>query len=215
MFKLQYVYYLLMIACFINSLFYLRILSIRILALLLLCSILTEIGVEIFISKGLNYYVFYHIFNVVEYGLTTLILYEGIRTKLVRKMMVYSIPLYSLIALTLSLNVQDWNQLPSISYDVEGLFIITWCIIALWSIDPTDDRTIFQQPTFWFIIAFYIYFICTLPFNGIFNYLIKVKSHVGKTKTLFSIINSVSNYLLYLFILIGFSLYRWKRSTPQ
>ncbi|NQX40928.1 hypothetical protein SAMN05421820_104333 [Pedobacter steynii] len=215
MIKLQYFYYLLMFACFVNSLFYLNIKRIKILALLLLISIITETIVEVYMSKGLNYYKFYHIFNILEYSLITLSLIEGINLKPVKKLMLYSIPVFINGALLISLTVQGWEQMPSMSNSIEGLLIITWCIIALWCIEPNDDRSIFRQPSFWFIMAFFIYFICTLPFNGIFNYLITVKAHYNKTKALFSLINSVSNYLLYIFLLIGFSLYRWKKSTPQ
>ncbi|AOM79532.1 hypothetical protein [Pedobacter steynii] len=215
MIKLQYFYYFLMVASFVNSLFYLNIKRIKILALLLLISILTEIIVEVYMSKGLNYYKFYHVFNILEYSLITLSLIEGINQKPVKLMMLYSIPVFITGSLLISLTVQGWQQMPSMSNSFEGLLIITWCIIALWGIEPNDNRSIFQQPTFWFIMAFFIYFICTLPFNGIFNYLITIKTHFNKTKALFSLINSVSNYLLYIFLLIGFSLYRWKKSTPQ
>ena len=215
MINLKYFYYFLMVACFVNSLFLLKVRRIKILALLLFISILTEAIVEVYISKGLNYYLIYHIFNTLEYSLITLSLVDGIPIKPIRKLMLYSIPVFINGSLIISLNMQDWTQMPCISNSFEALLIITWCIIALWCIEPNDDRSIFMLPSFWFIIAFFIYFICTLPFNGIFNYLITVKSNYTKAKYLFSLINSVSNYFLYIFLLIGFSLYRWKRFTPQ
>lgn len=210
--KLTYIYYLLMCVCFINSLFYLHRRDIRILSALLLISIITEAVVEYLLQHQLRYYRVYHIFNIAEYTLTTLMLREEIPPGKIRQIMLWSILPFASGSLLVSCFIQPWNRLPSISNDFECLFIVSWCIIALLSIEPENEQSILIQPKFWFIISFYIYFIGTISFNGIFNFLTQIKSQEAVARSLFSIINSACNYLLYVFMLVGFSMFRWKKS---
>lgn len=209
---LVYIYYLLMVISFIASLFFLRHKKVQILSLLLFLSIVTEIGVEIMQAHSINYFVFYHFFTIAEYALITLLLRDGIGVLFIRKLMMYSIMFFTAVSLFISFFVQEFEQFPTISNSIEGLLVITWCILALWFIDANYETSIFQQPAFWFIISFLIYFAGTISFNAIYNYLLKDKTETARR--LFSIINSICNYLLYSLLIIGISRYKWKKSSP-
>lgn len=211
MFKLVYVYYLLMFFCFITSLFYLHDKKVQILSMLLFFSIVTEIGVEVMGVYSINYFVLYHFFTIAEYALITLLLRDGINVVFIRKIMGYSIIFFTGVSLFISLFVQEFEQFPTISNSIEGLLVITWCMLALWLIDADYEISIFQQPVFWFIISFLIYFAGTISFNAIYNYLLKDKTETARK--LFSIINSVCNYLLYSLLIIGISRNKWKKSS--
>ncbi|TBO44266.1 hypothetical protein [Pedobacter kyonggii] len=160
----------------------------------------------------MNYYIFYHFFNICEYTFITLILYDCIPYHPVKKAMQISIPVFAAISVLITLNLQDVLKLPSISNSIEGLLVITWCLTTMWSIEPIDERSIFRRSSFWIALAFFVYFIGTLPFNAIYNSMMAVKSMKISTRVNFSIINSIGNYGLYILLLIGLSQYRWKKS---
>lgn len=211
--NLVYVYYIIMVMCFITSLFYLHYKKVKILSLLLLLSIITELGVELLNAKGQNYFILYHFFTIIEYALITLLLRDGIPVHSIQKIMLYSIFIFSLFSVSISLYFQRFSQFPAISNSIEGLLIITWSVLALWHIDASDNISIFQQPGFWFALSFLTYYAGTIAFNGIYNYLLHDKTETARK--FFSIINSISNYLLYLLLIVGILQYQWKKSTPQ
>ncbi|MEO6845504.1 MAG: hypothetical protein ABI184_10035 [Ginsengibacter sp.] len=211
--KLVQVYYIIMAICFFISLFYLQHKKIKILSLLLFLSIITELGVEVLNAQGHNYFILYHFFTIAEYSLITLLLRDGIPIRFIRKIMLYSIFIFGILSLLISLFLQRFDQFPAISNSIEGLLIITWSILALWYIDASENITIFQQPGFWFALSFLIYYAGTIAFNGIYNYLLHDKTETARR--LFAIINSFGNYLLYLLLIIGILRYQWKKSIPQ
>jgi len=213
--KPQDVYYILMLACFLQSLRYLKFYRIRLLSLLLFISIITELCVEFYKCRALNYYIFYHFFNVAEYGLISLILIDCIDKPIIKKLILWSIPAYALASFYISSYIQPVVFFPAYGNNIEGLLVMSWCIIALLSITPNDNRTIFQRSSFWIILAFYLYFIVTLPFNGIFNPLMKNEVMRTSAKRSFNIINSVGNCCSYAMMLVGLFFYKWKKSIQQ
>ncbi len=161
-------------------------------------------------AYSINYFVLYHFFTIAEYALITLLLRDGINVLFIRKLMMYSMLLFTTASLFIIFFVQEFAQFPTISNSIESLLVITWCILALWFIDANYETSVFQQPVFWFIISFLIYFAGTISFNGIYNHLLKDKTETARK--LFSIINSVCIYLLYSLLIIGISRYKWKKS---
>ena len=196
--------------CFFISLLFLAYKKVQILSLLLLISIITELCVEILKAKGHHYFILYHFFSIIEYGLVTLLLRECIPGYLIKKIMLYSVFLFCIFSMVMSAYVQDFNHFPTIVTSLEGLLIISWSIITLWNIEANETSSIFHQPVFWFALSFLIYFAGTIVFNSVYNYLLHSKTE--SAKELFSIINSVSNYLLYVLLIIGILCFKRKRS---
>lgn len=203
--KLTYIYYLLLVACFINSLYFLPDNKVKVLAILLFLSIATEILAEIDIHKKVNYYVYYHGFTIVEYGLISGILFQCIRNKLIKLILLISIPLFALVCTLVMLFLQNIRELPSISGGLEGTLLIIWCLRAFYDIEVEGPETIFQQASFWFIMAFYSYYCIVTPFNCVFNTLQADPQYVSSSTKAFALINSVANYLLYILCIIGLS----------
>ncbi len=206
---LVYIYYLLMLICFAASLFYLHIYKVRVLTLLLFFSICTEIGAEIIGTHHFKHFVLYHYFNIIEYALITILLRDGVENGFLKKLMIISIGCYTLVSLFVTLKIQRTDQYPSINCNIESIMIIGWCVISLWNIKPNYQITIFKEPTFWFVLGFFIYFAGTVSFDGIYNTLLSHKTLLA-TK-LFAIINSICNYLLYILLLIGISCFRYQK----
>jgi hypothetical protein len=203
--KLTYIYYLLLVVCFINSLYFLQDNKVKVLAILLFLSIATEILAEIDIHKKVNYYVYYHGFTIVEYGLVSGILFQCIRNKLIKLILLISIPLFALVCTLVMLFLQDIRELPSISGGLEGTLLIIWCLRAFYDIETERPDTIFQQASFWFILAFYSYYCIVTPFNCVFNILQADPKYVSSSDKAFAVINSAANYLLYTLCILGLS----------
>ena len=203
---LVYIYYYLMLISFATGCFYLKHRYVQLLVALLSISILTEIAVEIRGKDANHHYIFYHFFVIFEYAFITLILRSWISSKRVRKIMLVSIFAFSILSLLISFYVQDFSFHPSINLNIEGLLILTWCIISFFSITPLENAPIYYLPAFWITLAFLLYFAGTLGVNGVYNMLAEKVSDAKKIYTLFS---SISNYLLYIFITIGILCQKW------
>lgn len=203
---LVYIYYYLMLVSFVTGCFYLQHRYVRLLVALLSISILTEIAVEIRGKDANRHFVFYHFFVLFEYVFMTFILRQWITNKNVRKIMQISAFAFCVISLLISFYVQDFSFHPSINLNIEGLLILTWCIISFFSITPLEDTPIYYFPAFWITLAFLLYFAGSLGVNGVYNMLAEKVSNAKEIYTLFS---SISNYLLYIFITIGILCQKW------
>jgi hypothetical protein len=198
---LVYIYYFLMLVCFATGCFYLNHMYVKLLVALLSFSILTEVVVELIGKETSRYYFVYHFFIIVEYIFITLILKRWVTNEWVKKIMVASMVVFCIASLIISLYVQDFSFFPSINANIEGLLIITWCIISFFSIIPVENTAIYHLPVFWVTLAFLIYFSGTLGINGVYNSLL---SHDEETaRKIYGIFNSVSNYVLYILLTIG------------
>lgn len=201
-------YYALMLACFILSLFYRRHPLVKWLGALLLVSILTEAVVEIMGKKDLRFFSVYHFFIPFEYLLVTVILSKNVRRKKIRQLMIGSIAFFWLLCVYISFRVQPPPNFPSLHGNIEGVLVIAWCLASLLSIEPVESLSIFQLPAFWIALAFLIYFLGSMTVNSVYNTLLSNQS--ATAKHLFSIFNSISNYLLYIFLGIGIICHKWE-----
>lgn len=198
---LVYIYYFLMLVCFATGCFYLKYTYVRLLVALLSFSVLTEVAVEVIGKEANSYFFLYHIFIIIEYLFITLILKRWITNQWVQKIMMVSMVVFCVVSLLVSMYVQDFSLFPSINANIEGLLIITWCIVSFFSIVPLDNTAIYHLPVFWVTLAFFIYFSGTLGINGVYNYLLSHEE--GTAKRIYSIFNSISNYVLYILLTIG------------
>ena len=207
---LIYIYYVLMLVCFIASLQNLKNDSIRLLSVLLFVSIVTEILVEYSGKDGRHYYL-YHPFSLIEYSIVTLIVRRNILNRGIRKLMLLSVPLFFTIASLIYFKVQQGTEYPSLIGTIENSALTIWSLIGLFSIDPKEPTPLLHRTFFWFCLAFLVYYSGTIAVNGVYNYLLKTKSQ--DAKILYSIINSIFNYLLYGFLTTGIILSKWKQRS--
>jgi hypothetical protein len=210
-----YLYYLFMSICFIESMLYLKYFKIRLLAILLFFSILVEVLSEYIGVAGSRHFYLYHFYNIVEYILVTWILFTcmGNNKSHIRIFLLFSMILFTFLSLWISFEIETLNKFPSIGTNIESVGVIVWCVIAFWKIEPVDDIPIHKRSDFWIILAFFIYFSGTFCFNSIYNYLLN--SHKKTAESLFSIINSFFNYLLYIFLIIGIKCFRTERKYSE
>ncbi|MDN3548945.1 hypothetical protein [Mucilaginibacter aquaedulcis] len=176
-------------------------------ATLLFLSCLTEIIVLILMSLGMHYYAIYLIFCIFEYGLITLLLAWDIQEGWKQKMMFWSVGVFAIACLIFSLMKNNWEDPPSEIYVIEGFLTIVWCLFALWAMEVDKNKTVYQHSTFWFIVAFFIYCLGTITFNGINNYL----PSTPERRVLFSAVNAGVNLVSYSIMLNGFFYCKWEQ----
>lgn len=206
---LIYIYYGLMLICFSVSLFYFNNKRIKLLTVLLFFSILTEVLVE-YTGKEGNHFYLYQVFSLIEYTIVTILIRYDIHTGWIRKLILFSIPLFLILSGFIFLEIQMISEYPSIVGTIENSLLSIWALIGLFSIDPKETTPILKRMSFWFCLAFLIYYSGTIAVNGAYNYLLKNKSQ--EAKLLYSVINSIFNYLLYGLITIGIIYPEWKRT---
>ncbi|CAL1517973.1 hypothetical protein [Chitinophaga sp. MM2321] len=206
-----YGYYVLLVICFAISLFYLQHEQVRLLAILLGISIVTEIIVEL-IGKDEaqpRFFIVYHFFVVLEYSLITIILRSGITDTRLKLLMEISIYVFGCISLAHSFIFGGWHYFPGINITIESFLVICWCLLSFFSITPNSEASIFRHPGFWLTLAFFFYFAGSMCVNGFYNLLLA--SDLKSARRLFVILNSFSNYLLYIMLIKGIVCFRSPR----
>jgi len=203
-----YAYYVLLVACFVMSLFHLQYREVRMLSLLLAVSIVTEVIVEFIGTKGQAFFIVYHFFVVLEYSLITIILRSGIRDYRFRLLMGVSIFIFGIVSLFYSFVLGGWRAFPGINITIESFLVICWCLLSFFSITP-DESSIFRHPYFWLTLAFFVYFAASVSVNAFYNLLLE--NDTARARHFFSVLNSLSNYLLYIILIKGVICFRSTR----
>lgn len=196
-----YLYYLLMVVCFACSLFYRRFALVKWLTALLLVSIAAEATVEIIGPGRQKHYLVYHLFVPVEYTLVTLALRSKMPNPHLRKLMLYSVFAFWPLTLFISFVLQSFTGFPGTNAAIEAVLVIGWSLLSLVYIEPVSELSIFRLPVFWVALGFLVYSSGTVALNSVYEYL--RNSYTIRALSLFQIISSVSNCLLYIFLTIG------------
>lgn len=180
----------------------------------MLVSVLTETAVEIIGKAQKQHYVVYHFFVPLEYTLVTLLLRSAVRNRNIQRAMLLSVFFFWPLSLFISFFVQRLTAFPGISGGVEGMLIILWCLLTLLFIEPRPNLSIFRLPVFWMALGFMAYFVGTTTFNTVYNHLYKTQT--ARAEQMFNLFNNVSNYVLYIFLIIGILCHkaRTKSSAP-
>ncbi|HEY9257886.1 hypothetical protein [Chitinophaga sp.] len=204
-----YAYYVLLVTCFIISLFHLQFREVKILSVLLGISIITEVIVELIGTEGLGFFIVYHFFVVLEYSLITIILRSGIKDYRWRLLMGVSIFVFGIVSLFYSFVLGGWHAFPGINITIESFLVICWCLLSFFSITPESEDSIFRHPVFWITLAFFIYFAASVSVNAFYNLLLE--NDTTRARHFFAVLNSLSNYLLYIMLIKGVVCFRSNR----
>jgi len=175
--------------------------SLRIFSILLFLSILAEILVYTFHKNKLNYNLIYHLYVPIEYALISIYFILLTKNKTIKSIIKWSIPLYIAICIVISIH-NSFQKHPGLQINLEGLLLITWSIITLFSIEVKINTIITSLPIFWICVALLIYHSGIFTFTGIYNYILENKTSLGSKLNLY--ILQLSNYLLYICLSIAF-----------
>lgn len=202
----QIIYLLLLTASWMLS-FYLCDLTsnMKVFPILLSLSWIVEITVSIlyyFFCLKREYNILYHLYIPLEYTILAYFFYLSFNNLKIRKYILYSIPLYVIGSFIISFGVSSIYAHPGLNFNIEGVLLIIWSLIALFTVEPKHEMPLVKMPIFWICLGILIFHSGIFFFNGVFNYILKTNSPLAKY--LFQLIIKNLNYTLYICFLIGF-----------
>jgi hypothetical protein len=104
-------------------------------------------------------------FTLIEYSIFAFVLYSIIENVIFRKIMLYSSLVFSVFAVTLyilGLGADD-PSFDSLAASIEAILIVLFCMFYLFDqMNKPQVFFIYQEPNFWFVVAFILYFSGTL-----------------------------------------------------
>lgn len=197
------IYYILLFASLLAGVVNLKkVKEFRYLVILIGISILTELGTEIFKRYNANYYLLYQFYTPLEYGLLGIYFSKYTNNTVLKKSIYISIIVFISFC-TVSLNTLKNSDYPWLLTIIETILILTFGFITLFQIKAETDVSIFQKPSFWICTGLIIYFSGTFFINGVFNSVLS-NNKLETLKNYHLVFNSIFNYLLYIFIIVGF-----------
>lgn len=177
--------------------------SIKIFPFLLSVSLLTEILVDIFYYiLHWEYSVIYHLYTPVEYALFSHFFYYNLNNKALKKVLLLTIPSFLILSLFISFKIVGISKYVGMNDNLEGILLILWSIITLFSIEFNPEFSIIQLPVFWICVAVIIFHSGIFLFNGVYDSLLAKKSPLAEI--LHQMIIKNLNYVLYILFSIAF-----------
>lgn len=106
--------------------------------------------------------------------------------------------LFPILVLINNIWLQGFYKLQTYTYVLGGLFIISFAIAYLWQLYNSEEtHSIFSEPVFWFSIAWLFYFIVTVPYFGMLNFIVEnYRAFAEKYYLLIDITDSLYKLLL-------------------
>jgi hypothetical protein len=143
----------------------------------------------------------FYLFSVFEFVFYFFILYHIIRTRKARRVVIYLMAIYPVLALFNIYFVQV-NAIPSISYSLGCLLIVGICIYYFYELFhlPASVNLI-REPAFWVCTGLLFYYICSFPLFGLSSLLLTASSIILQN---ISTILMMMNALLYTLFTVGF-----------
>lgn len=170
-------------------------------SILLAITLLVELVAEVLIYSKMDFVWLYHLFSPIEYFLLSFYLTSEVVVRPLRFIFRLSTMLYGFCSLLISISVYQFKTMPSINIGVEGMLVFSLSTYRLFTLEVTDDRTIFLKSDFWIAISFLIFFGASSFFFGIYTPLFKLSAN--NAFSLFGVLVAPLNLLLYSFIIIG------------
>jgi hypothetical protein len=165
--------------------------------------IVTEVCVHFLLAKnGLPYIIIYHVYIPLEYTLWMLYFRAVTQNKLIRTLQVYSIYLFVLLCLVLSIIYIPVDKFPNLQLNLEGILLIIWATSSIFTIEYYPNVNIFSRPVFWICVGVLIYYTGSFSFMGVYNYITANKAALGKVLKIYLLI--IPNCILYTSLSIAF-----------
>jgi hypothetical protein len=171
------------------------------LSVLLFITYAVELTALVLIAKKIVFVWLYHIYNFIEYGLLCLFLLPVVKSRVVSKFVVVSIPAFIMTAFLISFFFYHFRRFPGININIEGMLLFLLCVYILFTLEVTENRSVLNNANFWICSGILIFFGTTFFYNGVYTKLLRMDEE--QALKLFSIINRPLNIILYSFMAIG------------
>lgn len=200
----QNLYFFLLFLSFIISLWKVRGKSLKVFPYLLGFSIITEILYNISYEILNNYKIenlIYQIYVPVEFTLYIIFFRDNINNSQTKFLILLTIPLFYFTDLLIGL-IFGFTVYPGHIANFEGLQISIISINLLLNLPFQVNIPIYKNPLLWIGTGLLLYYSSSFMYNGLYNYLFFNKPQIHNA--LYDIMMKVPNYLLYIFLSIGF-----------
>lgn len=101
-------------------------------------------------------------FTIIEYSIFSFVLYTILENKIFRKIIIFSSIAFYIFTFIYFITVKE-TSFDSLPASIEAILIVAYSIFYLFDqMNKPQVMFIYQEPTFWFIVGFIIYFSGTL-----------------------------------------------------
>jgi hypothetical protein len=168
-------------------------------------SLLVEVCVDIMyflLDMKKEYNIIYHFYIPVEYAILAYFFYLNIPGKKVRNWIAFSVPLFLLASICLSAYAVPVTEHPGLNFNLSGILLIIWSLVALLNIQPVMNFSIGAMPIFWISVGVLVFHSGIFFFNSTFTH-IQVRNYL-LAQELFTLIIKGLNYFLYICFIVAF-----------
>ncbi|NII27118.1 hypothetical protein HB364_18665 [Pseudoflavitalea sp. X16] len=168
-------------------------------------SLLTDFTNGSFPDNSQTKFYFFSFFTVVEYTLFSIFLSFNFKSKKIKKLILFALPLFYIIVLYYIFNRDQSNNFDAIPASLESILIIIFCVIFFFEqIRDMEVSFIYSSKTFWIIVAILIYMAAT------FFLFISAEFVSQQERRSYWFINSISNILKNVLLAIAFIIPNYK-----
>ena len=201
--QLRIVYFLfLTISLILSIVCYKNDKSLYVFPFLLSAALLSDLLTLLFFKLNIDYNIIYHFYLPIEYSLLAFYFYLNINKKTIKKIILYSIPLFIIISMFFSLKLVDIQKFPNFQTNIEGLLLIIWATLTMFNIEVKANLNIVKLPVFWICVAVLIYNCGIFSYIGVYNYICETRVFLSNKLEFY--ILKILNYLLYTLFSIAF-----------
>ena len=169
---------------------------------LLGASLFADILTLLLSYNEINFYIVYHFYIPIEYVFWIYYFYAINDKKIVKKVLLYSVPTFMLLCLFVSINLTQIDGFPNIQLNIEGILLIIVATYSIFTIEIKKNISVFSRPVFWVCVAVLIYYTSISPFTALYNFILESKGHLYKVFKLY--LQFIPNYILYICLSIAF-----------
>ena len=163
---------------------------------LLIIGLVNEMLTDFFKRHDIYKNVTYHFYIPIEYVLLALFFYSSVHNKMVKKIILLSIPFYIALTFSLTFFYYSIQTYPGIAYNIDCFFTIVWAVFILFNLEVKESLKVTAVPLFWICTGIIIFYMGMFFFNAVYNYLLSKESELANS--LRSIISLNLNYLFYI-----------------
>ena len=163
-----------------------------------------------YLSKGLRNYWMFNVFTTLEFLFYTFLFYLYFKKRIFKKIILYFMPLFTLMVLINILFIQGFNKtFNTYTFLLGSFFIVIFCCCYFYeSVLPDKiDQQLSKQPFFWICSGLLIFYLGSVIINALFEYL-RNNDLQAEGIRIYGIINNSLNVILYSSFCIAFYLCR-------
>ncbi len=184
---------------------------------LLLTVIVESIGylASIYNIGNRNYWL-YNVFNIIEFTFYAFLFYENFKVPLLKKLVIYFIPLLIGFSLVNYIFIQGIDRFHTYTLLFGSFFMVFFCCSYFyeWVLPEQITQNLLKQSFFWICVGLLLFYLGSVIINALFEYL-RSSDMLEQGKRIYGFINKSLNIVLYSSFCISFFLCRSNRKNSS